>query len=333
MASQIASLEEDKKAYREQLDIVESQLRDDSGNAELQALQSELNDMIKLIDESLSELKPTQAPKPAPKQPSPPPTQDRWQRDKSSGFKKVPGPSSSGPSYPSAVGTPTDEEPPVAYQVNDEVLAKWLSGDKKFWPARITSITGSSSAPIYLVKFKNYKGTETLRAKDIRPISNKRKADGPPATTTNTSTATSGGASTPGSAPVNSSSASNSGAFTFTSAPPPPPPGSDAGIVLSAAASRYPQQPKGNEAETNPQAAQGKPRAKKIKANKELEAGKNKWQEFSAKSKASKSYKKDSMFRTPQGIHGRVGFTGSGQAMRKDPSRSRHVYQTNEELD
>jgi survival-of-motor-neuron-related-splicing factor 30 len=28
-----------------------------------------------------------------------------------------------------------------------------------------------------------------------------------------------------------------------------------------------------------------------------------------------------------------VGFTGSGQAMRKDPTRSRHVYEMNEELD
>lgn len=28
-----------------------------------------------------------------------------------------------------------------------------------------------------------------------------------------------------------------------------------------------------------------------------------------------------------------VGFTGSGQAMRKDPTRSRHVYQTNDDLD
>lgn len=28
-----------------------------------------------------------------------------------------------------------------------------------------------------------------------------------------------------------------------------------------------------------------------------------------------------------------VGFTGSGQAMRKDPTRSRHIYQVNDELD
>lgn len=28
-----------------------------------------------------------------------------------------------------------------------------------------------------------------------------------------------------------------------------------------------------------------------------------------------------------------VGFTGSGQAMRKDPTRSRHIYQPNEDVD
>jgi survival-of-motor-neuron-related-splicing factor 30 len=75
------------------------------------------------------------------------------------------------------------------------------------------------------------------------------------------------------------------------------------------------------------------PKPKKIKAKKELEKNKNKWQEFSAKSKGSKTAKKDSMFRTPEGVHGRVGFTGSGQAMRKDPTRSRHIYQVNDELD
>ncbi|CAI4215436.1 unnamed protein product [Parascedosporium putredinis] len=311
MASQIASLEEDKKAYEEQLEIVKSQLRDDPGNVELKSLLSELADMIQLLDESLSELKPKQASKPAAEsqKPAPPQPQDRWQRDKPSGSQSTASPYAAATSS-SAAGAPAEEEPAIAYQVNDEVSAKWLSGDRKFWPARITSITGSSSAPIYLVKFKNYKGTETLRAKDIRPVSNKRKADGPPATA-NASTA-----------------AAAQQAFSFSSAPAPAP---DNGIVMSAAASRYPEPPKGNEAETNPQAGKP-PRAKKIKANKELEAGKSKWQEFSSKSKASKS-KKDSMFRTPQGIHGRVGFTGSGQAMRKDPTRSRHVYQTNEEAD
>ncbi len=57
-------------------------------------------------------------------------------------------------------------------------MAKWLSGDKGFYPARITSVTGSSTAPIYTVKFKSYDTVETLRARDIRPVVQKRKADG-----------------------------------------------------------------------------------------------------------------------------------------------------------
>lgn len=217
--------------------------------------------MIGLIDESIAELKPAQPAAPASKaSPSPPRAPEK---------KPAPEPG------PAEV---PEEEPPVPYQVNDEVLAKWMSGDKKFWPARITSITGSSSSPIYIVKFKSYKGTETLRARDIRPASNKRKAEGPPAP--------------PASDPL-------------ASAPPPPPPagvGSADGTVLSAAASRYPE-PLGEEAQEKP------PKPKKIKATRELEAGKNKWQEFNAKSKGGKSkskgFKKDSMFRTPDSIHGR----------------------------
>ncbi|KKF97179.1 hypothetical protein CFO_g476 [Ceratocystis platani] len=77
-----------------------------------------------------------------------------------------------------------------------------------------------------------------------------------------------------------------------------------------------------------------KPRkAKKMKANKELEAGKSKWQEFQTKSKFGKTQKKDSMFRTPEGVNGRVGFTGSGKAMRKDSARTRHVYQPADDMD
>lgn len=275
--------------------------------------------MLALIDESIAELKPSQPAAPAPKASPPPPRAPE-----------------SRPAPEPAPAEAPEEEPPVPYQVNDEVLAKWMSGDKKFWPARITSVTGSSSSPIYLVKFKSYKGTETLRARDIRPASNKRKAEAPPAPPASDHLA---------------------------AAPPPPPPAGAAGgdgTVLSAAASRYPEA-LGEEAQAKP------PKPKKIKATRELEAGKSKWQEFNAKGKGGKSkskgIKKDSMFRTPDSIHGRgkaptvppfillwflwgafsrvrsqmltfiVGFTGSGQAMRKDPTRSRHIYQPNDDLD
>ncbi|KAI0898818.1 hypothetical protein F4806DRAFT_314952 [Annulohypoxylon nitens] len=292
----INSLEEDIKQYQEQLDVVSIGLKDDPGNAELLALKSELDDALALLNETLAELKPTKAP-PKPKAPSPPPVQEKWSRENHPAFKKA---------------APAEEKEadagPVNYKVNDNIMAKWVSGDKAFYPARITSITGSSTDPIYVVKFKSYDTTEQLRAKDIRPIAQKRKADGTPV-----------GTASPFSAPSQPAAPSTS---------------SNPGVI-SAAASINPELAQKNREEALKEAGDAKPKAKKLKATKELEAGKSKWQEFNTKSKFAKSHKtkKDSMFRTPEGVHGRVGFTGSGQAMRKDPTRSRHIYQTNDDLD
>ena len=226
--------------------------------------------MVSLLDESIAELKPNQAAKPPAKDPTPPP-KDKWARE---GHAPQP------VGKPLAAAEDKDDTPAVAYQVNDTILAKWVSGDKGFYPARITSITGSSAAPIYIVKFKSYDTTETLRAKDIRPISNKRKADGTPASAS--------------SAGVPSASAGSAPASTLSS-----------GVVASAAASVYPEQQAKKDAELNAAEAAAKPpKPKKIKGNKVLEAGKNKWQDFNTKSKFGKT-KKESMFRTPEGVHGR----------------------------
>ncbi|KAI1111312.1 hypothetical protein F5Y14DRAFT_425976 [Nemania sp. NC0429] len=281
----VASIEEDIKQFREQLDVVEAGLRDDPSNAELLALRSELDDALSLLNETLAELKPTkapsrsealaraQAPAPAPAPaPSPPVAQEKWSRENHPAFKKPP---------------PPEEKDVdavlVHYKVNDNVMAKWLSGDKGFYPARITSITGSSTAPIYVVKFKSYDTTEQLRAKDIRPVAQKRKADGTPV-----------GATAPAAA----------------AQPPLPPPPMSASTnpgVISAAASINPELAQKSREEALGNAADAKPKPKKIKAKKELEAGKSKWQEFNNKSKFAKTNKskKDSMFRTPEGVHGR----------------------------
>ncbi|PHH78227.1 hypothetical protein CDD80_7181 [Ophiocordyceps camponoti-rufipedis] len=273
----VASIEEDKKQYQEQLDLVTSQLRDDPENSELKALDEELRSLISLLDEEIAELQPKVDDKPD----APPPDQEneKWSRDNHPAFKK-------------SAASEDKEEVPVNYQVNDTVLAKWVTGDRAFYPARITSITGSSNAPIYIVKFKNYDTTETLRIKDIRPISNKRKAEA--ATTT-----------APAAAPA---------------APPAP------GVVSSAGATLYPD---ANKDAQKTEDAPKNPKPKKIKAKKELEASKSKWQEFNAKSKIAKTKKKESMFRTPEGIN--VGFTGSGQAMRKDQARVRPHYTPEED--
>ncbi|KAI1175622.1 hypothetical protein F4777DRAFT_318781 [Nemania sp. FL0916] len=295
----IASIEEDIKQFREQLDVVEAGLRDDPSNGELLALKSELDDALSLLNETLAELKPTKKPS-KPQPPSPPAVPEKWSRENHPAFKKP---------VPEERDKDVDAGP-VSYKVNDSVMAKWLSGDRGFYPARITSITGSSTAPIYVVKFKSYDNTEQLRAKDIRPIAQKRKADCTPV------------------APL------------AQQLPPPPPslPTSSASAhpgVISAAASINPELTQRSREEALGNAEDAKSKPKKIKAKKELEAGKSKWQEFNNKSKFAKANKskKDSMFRTPEGVHGRVGFTGSGQAMRKDPSRTRHTYQPNEELD
>ena len=213
-----------------------------------------MKQFVDLLTENIAELKPKQAPKPAVKQPSPPREPEKWSRENHPAFKK-------------AAPAEEKEEAPVSYQVNDTVLAKWVSGDKAFYPARITSITGSSTAPIYIVKFKSYDNTETLRSRDIRPISNKRKADGPPVAVPSPALAS-------------------------------PAPG----VVTTAGATVYPDAKR--EAEQSSDAAKP-PKPKKIRAKKELEAGKNKWQDFNSKSKFGKTQKKDSMFRTPEGVHGR----------------------------
>ena len=176
------------------------------------------------------------------------------------------------------------EEPqiPTTFAVNDNVLAKWKSGDKAFYPARITSITGSSSKPVYIVTFKSYATTETLSAHDIKPIANdsrKRKADGTPGTPTIPSV------------PLNSNVISAA---------------ADIDPALASQAKREPS--KVSDGPTHPAKV-----PRKVKANKELEAGKNKWQDFSTKGKISKVAKKDSMFRTPEGVNARGNTACSSQ--------------------
>lgn len=275
----------------------------DPENSELQSLKTELEELITLTETSIAELKPASvsASKPAP-------TAVKETR-------KEQGPRQ--PRQEHAAEPPPP--PPASFSVNDNVLARWVSGDGAFYPARITSITGSSSNPVYLVSFKSYSTVENLTAKDLRPISGndnrKRKADG-----------------TPG------SSASPS---------PAPPPN-----VISAAADINPAL--ANQAKKEPsKSGEGPARPakvpRKVKATRELEEGKNKWQDFAAKAKGKGKFgKKESMFRTGEGVNARgmfrsppwfvqtltflsVGFTGSGQQMRKDPARQRHVYQQTED--
>ncbi|KAL8715768.1 MAG: hypothetical protein Q9220_000435 [cf. Caloplaca sp. 1 TL-2023] len=290
MSDEVAALEAELKEYKLQLETVQSGLQADPENTDLQNIKNDLEEVISLTSTAIAELKPTSAPAPIVKKSSPPPIKEKWSKENHPAYQ-------AGYRKPAAPPSPVEEPPAkTTFAVNDTVLAKWISGDKAFYPARITSITGSSSKPVYIVTFKSYATTETLSAQDIKPTTNdskKRKADGTPGTP-----------STP-TAPVNTNVISAA---------------ADINPALASQAKKEPS--KVSDGPTRPAKV-----PRKVKANKELEAGKNKWQEFSVKGKTTKLPKKDSMFRTPDGVNARVGFTGSGQEMRKDPGRSRHIYQ------
>ncbi len=232
-------------------------------NTELQSLKTELEELITLTETAIAELKP---PAPAAK------LTETW-----SSKESVSRPSQH---VVDRIDEAAATAPPSAasFSVNDTVLARWVSGDNAFYPARITSITGSSSNPVYLVSFKSYATVENLTAKDIRPIagndSRKRKADG-----------TSGSSASPSPAPPSTSHAN----------------------VISAAADINPtlaHQARQDSSKAGDASARPAKVPRKVKANKELEAGKNKWQNFAAKSKG-KFGKKDSMFRTGDSVNAR----------------------------
>lgn len=285
-AAELTAFENELKEYRLQLETVQSSLQDDPDNSELQSLKSELEEVISLTEAAIAELKPASVTAPAAR-PSPPPVKEKWSKENHPAYQA---------GYRKTEVESEEAHTPSTFAVNDTVMARWKSGDGGYYAARITSITGSSSDPVYIVTFKSYGNTETLRAKDIKPLSNeakKRKADG----------------------------------ISGSSAPVPPPSNPS---VISAAASVDPtlaQQAKREPSKVSDGPVRPTKIPRKVKANKELEAGKSKWQDFAAKSKAGKFTKKESMFRTGEGVNARVGFTGSGHEMRKDPSRAKHIYQ------
>jgi survival of motor neuron-related-splicing factor 30 len=266
MSSEVAALEGEVKEYKLQLETVQLSLQNDPDNSELQSLKQELEEVISLTESAIAELKPASVPAPS-FQPSPPAVKEKWSKENH-------------PAYQAGYRKPeveTDETTSTSFAVNDTVSARWKTGagaDGGFYPARITSITGAANDPVYIVTFKNYGNTEQLRAKDIKPFSGearKRKADGI------------SGSSTPVVAPANPNIISAA---------------ANVDLALAQQAKREP-----SKVSDGPVRPAKIPR--KVKANKELEAGKNKWQDFAAKGKGAKLAKKDSMFRTGQSVNAR----------------------------
>jgi len=107
-------------------------------------LKEELESLIDLIKQSI-----------APSSAAPPPP-------------SAPTPSTSRTTAPAP---PASEKPKREWKSGDDCSARY-TGDGKWYPARITSVAGSSEQPIYTVIFKGYDTPETISQKDLRPASN-----------------------------------------------------------------------------------------------------------------------------------------------------------------
>lgn len=124
----------DKKeleTYQVQLSQVEVALAADPANTELASLRSELKELIDLTKAAIAQ---AEAPKPE--------------------IRKQ--------SVASGAAVPE-------YAAGDEILAKY-SGDGSWYPARVTSVGGSSDNRVYSVVFKGYNNTELLTATAIKRL-------------------------------------------------------------------------------------------------------------------------------------------------------------------
>ena len=204
---------------------------------------------------------------PPPSGNDPPPPPPKYDMSKHPKFQK----SSSDASAP---GAPATEDARLTFNTGDGVMARF-SEDKQWYHASIISKTGSSTDPVYTVKFTGYGDKETKRKHEVRPVDNKkRKADGAPT----------------------------------ASVPPPPtsPAPVNNGAVISAAPSVDPNLVKKREpSKVSDGPTRLAPEPKKLKGNKALDKAKsnwNDWQKSGPKKPAlggGKNVTKESQFRTP----------------------------------
>jgi len=212
---------------------------------------------------------------------------------------------------------PPPDEHRVVLNVGDSVMAKY-SADKQWYAATIITKTGSSTDPLYHVKFTGYGDREQKRKYEVRPIENKkRKADG---------------------TPVGASAATATATAAVPLPPSPTPVHVQSGTVISAAPSIDPSLVQKREpSKVSDGPTRMAPAPKKLKGNKTLEKSKsswNDWQKTGPKKPvigAGKNLGKDSQFRTPDLPNAKVGFTGSGKPMSKDQIRSKWNYSNRDE--
>ncbi|BGP25803.1 endonuclease relaxase, MobA/VirD2 family protein [Rhodotorula toruloides] len=147
--------QEELETYEYQLSQIKLSLAKDPSNAELLTLKTELEDLIQLTKDYL-----------------------RTQAGSSGGASAAastasPAPSSAKPSTsasshkPAASTSANSKTSQKAFKTGDDCSCRYTDG--KWYPARITSISGSADKPVYTVVYKGYDTPEVVSANDIRP--------------------------------------------------------------------------------------------------------------------------------------------------------------------
>jgi survival of motor neuron-related-splicing factor 30 len=136
----------DLETYQVQLSQVELAIQADPDNAELLSLRTELQELIELTKAALAQAEAS-----------------------TSSSKAEPSKKQSQPTAPSHV-----------WAAGDECLAKY-SEDGQWYPARITSVGGSTENPVYSIVFRGYNTGDLVKADEIKPLPANHNANAPAA--------------------------------------------------------------------------------------------------------------------------------------------------------
>lgn len=144
-----------------QLSQIKLGLAKDPNNVEMQTLKAELEDLIALTKEYLS----SQAPAPAPAAAAASTSASSASASTSASTTPRTGSGSAAASSKAKPAAASGVK--VSYKPGDECSCRYSDG--KWYPARITQISGSTDQPVYTVVFKGYDTPEVVTMNDIRP--------------------------------------------------------------------------------------------------------------------------------------------------------------------
>ncbi|KAA1131151.1 hypothetical protein PGTUg99_017696 [Puccinia graminis f. sp. tritici] len=165
------------ETYEYQLSQVNLVLEKDPTNAECLSLQGELVNLITLTKDFLAQTGSSKHTNPSGdhhKESSLDPAQSHHSNNKHSRQASKTPNNESDNNHNKSQSTSTNQTDIKSLNPGDLCMAKY-AGDGKYYPAKITTIGGSSETRIYTVVFKGYDTTELVAATEIRPIVDQKK--------------------------------------------------------------------------------------------------------------------------------------------------------------